>query len=205
PCASSSISSIATPASFRQYAIAPAGKAPVCFFRLIRSSATAATILPSTSNTAAESWPCEMRYSRSSNPGQWARLKGIALSKPLIPRIFTASRARKNRTRKNRTRGHLPTQRPPPLRARHYGPVAPLRPRTARFLQRRSAPCAPPCTLAPRGRHDRPTSLTRLRTAGVCYLSPFLHGCAGALPERRGDRGSLERCRAVRGGADLQR
>src|SRR5437762_3695798 len=41
-----------------------------------------------------------MRYSRSSNPGQWARLKGIARSKPLIPRIFTAGRARKNEAAK---------------------------------------------------------------------------------------------------------
>src|SRR5256885_5694669 len=34
------------------------------------------------------SWPCEMRYSRSSSCGQRARLNGIAPSNPLIPRIF---------------------------------------------------------------------------------------------------------------------
>src|SRR5256885_9157087 len=50
-----------------------------------------------------------MRYSRSSNPGQWARLNGIARSNPLIPRIFTAGRYRKNHTG-----GREAKQRPSP-------------------------------------------------------------------------------------------
>src|SRR5205809_7788413 len=43
---------------------------------------------PSMNNAAAESCPCEMRYSRSSRFGQCAFLKGMDFSKPLIPRTI---------------------------------------------------------------------------------------------------------------------
>ena len=53
--------------------------------RLKRSSAAAATTRPSTTNAAAESWPCDMRYSRSSKAGHSARLKLIDFGIPLKP------------------------------------------------------------------------------------------------------------------------
>src|SRR2546430_699208 len=79
---------MARPASSRQYAIAPLEKPPVCLRRLMRSSATAATTVPSTTSAAAESCPWEMRYSRSSRFGERARLNGIEPSNPLMPMMF---------------------------------------------------------------------------------------------------------------------
>ena len=57
-----------------------ARKAPARFRRVNRSSAAAATHRPSITRAAAESWPCEIRYSRSSSPGQCSFLKGTANS-----------------------------------------------------------------------------------------------------------------------------
>src|SRR4051794_16822531 len=67
------------------------GKSPVCFLRLKRSSAAAATHFPFMVRAAAESWPCEMRYSRSSKPGHCARRKGMEFSSPLMPMMFIMS------------------------------------------------------------------------------------------------------------------
>ena len=41
---------------------------------------------------AAESCPCDMRYSGSSSPGQCAFLNGIEFSSPLSPRIIMVCR-----------------------------------------------------------------------------------------------------------------
>ena len=68
--------------------MAPIGNFGLCFFRSKRSSRAAATISPSTTRAAAASCPCDMRYSRSSRPGQCWRLKGTDVSIPLIPMIF---------------------------------------------------------------------------------------------------------------------
>src|SRR5436309_174422 len=68
--------------------MAPIGKRALCFWRLKRSSAAAATGTPSTTSAAAESCPWEIRYSLSSRPGQFAFLKAMAGSRPLIPRMF---------------------------------------------------------------------------------------------------------------------
>src|SRR2546423_5779158 len=54
----------------------------------MRSSATAATTVPSTTSAAAESCPWEMRYSRSSRFGQRVRLNGMEPSNPLMPMMF---------------------------------------------------------------------------------------------------------------------
>ena len=60
----------------------------MCFLRLNRSSAAAATISPSITKAAAESCPCEIRYSRSSRPGQCDFLNGTEFSNPLIPKTI---------------------------------------------------------------------------------------------------------------------
>jgi hypothetical protein len=88
-CTISSTSAREIPASERQYRVALTGKSPVCFFRLNRSSAAAATNTPSTTRAAAASCPCEIRYSRSSSPGQCTLLKFVAFARPLMPRIRT--------------------------------------------------------------------------------------------------------------------
>ena len=60
----------------------------MCFSRLNRSSAAAATISPSITKAAAESCPCEIRYSRSSRPGQCDFLNETEFSNPLIPKTI---------------------------------------------------------------------------------------------------------------------
>src|SRR5690242_20019144 len=84
------MSPMSSPAIARHDSIAPTGNAPVCLRRLIRSSATAAMHSPSTTSAAAESWPCEIRYSRSSKPGHCSRLKSTVPSTPLTPRTFNS-------------------------------------------------------------------------------------------------------------------
>src|SRR5882724_6644653 len=53
-----------------RFPMAPIGKRALCFWRLKRSSAAAATGTPSTTSAAAASCPWESRYSRSSSRGQ---------------------------------------------------------------------------------------------------------------------------------------